>query len=131
MPRTFGASRQSAIFHGYLAGVQTTGDGKDGFCVPFTAARLVNFGFGADVGGSANTTSVRLNRVRDESDTGLLAATLDLAHDASRVHSEVERAFTSAADDLQQGDLVRVDLDAIATGVAGVGWWVELEITEE
>lgn len=128
MGRVHGPSRRRAIITGFISGAVSTGDDQGGFSIPWTAAHLVNFGYSADVGGTAGgPTGVQLNRVRNESDTELMASTLTLAHDASPVNSETD-AFQN--NDLQKGDIVRLDVDAAATNLAGLFWWAEVHVEQ-
>ena len=112
------------IFAGYVT-TPTAADSMDGFVCPFTQARLTHFVYAMDVLGSSGTTSVQLNRVRDETDAELLAATLDIANDATDGWNDQDSFQNNY---LEKGDLVRVDVDSLATSALGLGWSCELHI---
>ena len=122
-------SRRRFLFSGLIAGAVSAGDGKAGFSIPWASARLMGFGYSADVGGTASgPTGLMLNRVRDETDAELLTGTLTLAHDASPVSVETRTTFQN--NQLQRGDIVRIDADAVTTSLAGVAWWAEVQIDQ-
>lgn len=123
-------ARRRHIFTGWITGTISTGDGQGGFPIPWGDCYLTGFGFSLDVGGSSSgSTDLMLNRVRDETDAELLTGTLDIEHDATTVYSETETTFQN--NQLQRGDIVRVDVDAIPTSPAGLAWWVEVHIVSK
>ncbi len=110
---------------GYISGTLTSGDGQDGFCVPWQSARLVGFIITLDAGGSTSgSTSVMVNRVRAEADKEMFSSVLSVAHNASDLFAEKTHADMASQVSLVRGDLVRVDIDAIPGGSdsAGLGW---------
>jgi hypothetical protein len=114
---------------GLMAGAISTGDGQAGFPIPWKSCRIMGFGYACDVGGTASgPTGLMINRVRNESDSEMLSTTLTLAHDAGTVSAETRTTFQN--NQLQRGDIVRIDADAVTTNLAGVAWWVELHIDQ-
>lgn len=131
--RYFLAGRRRIVFSGLVSGSLSTGDGQGAFLVPFAEGRVIGAGFALDVGGTADgPTTVMINRVRDESDTEVLSAVMSIAHDATTVSTQVgEDDLASTPFLIQQGDIVRIDVDGASTGAAGLAWFVVVHIDKE
>ena len=124
---TGATGKRRIVFSGYVAS-PSTGDGADGFHIPFGLCHHAYFGYALDVGGTSGDNKVQLNRVRNESDTALLAATLDVANDASTV-SNSTKVFQNNS--LEEGDLVRVDIDEAAGSSGGFTWTAVIHVEKD
>lgn len=128
MPTGAASSKKRITYSGYVAS-PSSGDGADGIVVGVSNAHLSLVGYAMDVGGTDGTTSLQVNRVRDESDTELLSSTLDIANDASTVSNFTNSTFQNNA--LVQGDILRLDLDSLATGGSGFAWYIEIHVDQD
>lgn len=121
-------SRRRLVYSGYV-GSPSAADGQFGIVVPVKHAHVAYFGYAMDVGGSSGTNSVQLNRVRDETDTELLSATLDIENDATTVSAETMNTFQN--NQLNRGDIVRGDVDELAGSGGGLAWTIILHVDAE
>lgn len=108
-----------------------TGNGIVGFVVP---SSLDGFEL-QDVmiaihtkNGTGGTTDVQVRRRRSGSDVDMLSVKVTLAYNAWFAS---DGTVNSANDDLNEGDIIFVDVDAIPTGGTTLGLFVTLDLIQE
>ena len=112
-------SHRRIVMNGNVVGSLSTGDGQIAFVVPVANAHITAIVWALDDGGSSSgSTGLMINRVRAESDTELISAQNDIAHDATTLYATIRTTLQN--NDLVYGDIVRVDIDEVPTTAGGL-----------
>lgn len=98
--------------------VCATGDGKLGFCVPATMSgmNIVDIVATSHTAGTTGTMNIQLRRRRVATDVDVLStvATVD-STEPSSVTAATGHTINTANDDVLEGDLLFIDVDAVHT----------------
>ena len=115
-------SHRRLVMTGNVVGSLSTGDGQIAFVVPVAHAHITAIVWALDDGGSSSgSTGLMVNRVRAESDTEMISAQNDIAHDATTLYATIRSTLLRTSDgDLVYGDIVRIDIDEVPTTAAGL-----------
>ncbi|MCK5617637.1 hypothetical protein KAR91_88045 [Candidatus Pacearchaeota archaeon] len=93
-------------------------DGIYAFCVPAALAgmNIVNCVATVHTAGTTGTTDIQIRRRRDTTDVDVLSTKLTIdSGETSSITAATEFVVNAANDDLVEGDLLFVDIDAIST----------------
>jgi hypothetical protein len=112
-------SRRRIVMSGNVVGTLSTGDGQILFPVPVGVAHIAAIVWGLDAGGgTSGSTGLMINRVRAETDVEMTSAASEIANDASTLYATIRGTLQNNI--LVLGDIVRVDVDEVPTGAAGL-----------